>query len=129
MAFTLEKQTLVDGHNLLVVKVTFSSDAAADVTKGVLIDVSDYSPDPSTSLRLMEVMGAVQGFFVTLFWDGTGDAQIITIPDANPIHECYEKFGGIQNNTVSGGNGDILYSTSGAASADTGHLIFCFRKQ
>lgn len=126
MVGTITIQKLIDGSRNTVIKATIGGDA--DLTNAVLFDASAYV-GANTHNKLMKVEFASSGFSAKLLWDATVNVDLITLPDNHMETQCYKFFGGIINNAGTGKTGDILITTTGLASGDSGHIILYIKKK
>lgn len=126
MANTITKQTIVDSERNLVVKVTIAGDNSGDESATLLIDLSDYAPSERegapTSVKLMRVIGSLDGFTATLEWDADSNVDAWTIP-ADASHVDFGLFGGLVNNAGIGVTGDIAISTNGLGSENGSFVL------
>ena len=127
MAITVTKQTLVDGERNVVVKLDLVSDAAADVTDQVLVSKADYT-GTFTDLKIMAVQAGLVGFSMKLTWDATANVDALDLPEGEDVYD-FHLIGGLINNAGTGKTGDILFSTTGAASGERATLILEMRKR
>lgn len=120
MADTVSTQTLIDGQRDLVVKLTNLSDSTGEsaVKK---VDVAS-----GTVLKLMRVYYSVNGMVASLFWDADTDVRLLDL--AGDGDHDFRDFGGIPNNAGAGVTGDVLLTTTGAASGDSYWIILWFHK-
>lgn len=126
MADAVTSQTILDGDRLAIFKFTNISDGTGEtaVTK---IDVSTLAPDqynqPCTGCKINKVWALTQGMSVRVLWDATTDVPCILIPENQMYTMSFNEFGGLSNNAGTGKNGDVLFTTGGAASGDTYTII------
>lgn|SRR3990167_2856253 len=130
MTITVTKQTLLEGSRNLVVQVNITADATAEATAATLIDASDYVLGlTSTDLKLMKLVYATSGVALRFLWEATTDVPFLALsPDASG-ELCWEDAGGLINNSGTGKNGDINYSTQGLTSGDYAALTFYLKKK
>lgn len=129
MAITYTKQTIIDGTKRTIVKITLESSAAADDTKAILFNASDYTP-AVTSNALESITYELNGFSADLYWDADTDIPLISLEQDHAEHLCFEKFGGLVNNSAAANRtGDILITTHGTAANDMGYIILTIRKK
>jgi hypothetical protein len=126
MAGEITIQKIADGSRNVIIKATIGGDA--DLTNAVLFDASAYIGE-NTSNKLVKLWYASEGFAAQLLWDATVNVPLITLPDSHMEKQCYQYFGGLTNNAGTGKTGDILITTSGLASGDTGHIILFIQKK
>ena len=128
MATTVTKQTLHDGERNLVVKVNFVGDADGDAADQNLIDISTYTPVPTT-IKIEKIWAQFRGFSLDLHWDADTNVDILTIPAEEPFDMDWRNIGGLINNGGAGVTGDILYSESGMGAGDEGSIILWIKKR
>lgn len=127
MAFTVTRQTIVDGSSYCVIKFHLVSDATAEATNQVLLDVSDLNP--GTDLVKIECVDAMlRGFSVDLHWHADTNVDILTIPAEGQLIADFRYHGGLNNNAGPGRTGDILFTTTGGTSGDEGTILLKMRK-
>lgn len=127
MANVITRQTLVDGEVNLVVKATIVGDGVAgDYSDELLIDLSTYTGSAST-VKIMRLKAALNGFSATLEWDATTNVDAYSIPADESVYLDFRSEGGLINNAGTGVTGDILIDTSGLG-AEEGTIILYMRK-
>lgn len=121
MADAVTSQTILDGDRLYIAKYTNISDGTGEtaVTK---IDVSTLASNQwglvCNGVIINKIWALTDGMGVNILWDATADVIAITVPQNQMYTMSYNEFGGIQNNSGSGSNGDVLFSTVGASAGD-----------
>lgn len=126
MADAVTSQTILDGERLFIAKFTNISDSTGEaaVTK---IDVSTLNPSAAgnacNGVKINKVWAQTQGMSVDILWDATTDLICETIPENQFYLMDYSSFGGLPNNAGTGKNGDVLFTTVGAASGDRYTII------
>lgn len=126
MADAVTSQTILDGERLFIAKFTNISDGTGEaaVTK---IDVSTLNPNAAgnacNGVKINKVWAQTQGMSVDILWDATTDLICETIPENQFYLMDYSSFGGLPNNAGTGKNGDVLFTTVGAASGDRYTII------
>ena len=132
MADAVTSQTIIDGPHTAVLKFTNISDGTGEsgVTK---VDVSALSAsgngDPCTGVAIERLWWQCIGMKVQILWDATADQFCIELGENQSGNHDYTIFGGLTNNAGAGKNGDIKFTTVGAAVADTYTVILYLRKQ
>lgn len=66
---------------------------------------------------------------VQILWNATTNLFCIELGENQSGSHDYTVFGGLTNNSGSGKNGDVLFTTVGATSADTYTVILYLRKK
>ena len=136
MADAVTSQTLIDGDLYAVMKFTNISDGTGEsaVTK---VDVSALqalgsntaSQKTCTGVVIERIWWQCIGMKVQILWDATSDQFCIELGENQSGNHDYTIFGGLTNNAGAGKNGDIKFTTVGAAVADTYTVILYLRKQ
>lgn len=128
MADTVASNVIFKGSQRYAVQITNISDGTGEsgVTK---VDISTLTGPQNvapTAVTLEEVLWNVQGFTsVRLYWDHTTD-DVMKVLNASGYHD-YTKVGGLKDPRSPGGTGDVLLTTSGAASGATYDITLVFR--
>ena len=122
MAFT--SQVLVDGPRNYVIKIAgTTSDASA-----LLVDVSTLNP-PCEKVRLDQISYDIGvGCIVSLLWDATADVTAITLSEGPGQTMCFKNIGGIQNDAGAGVTGDVLLTSTVAASQSYTLVLWFVKK-
>jgi hypothetical protein len=132
MADAVTSQTLADGPKYAVLKFTNISDGTGEsaVTK---VDVSALASsadgDACSGVVIERIWWQCIGMKVQILWDATSDQFCIELGENQSGNHDYTIFGGLTNNAGAGKNGDIKFTTVGAAVADTYTVILYLRKQ
>jgi hypothetical protein len=126
MADAVTSQTILDGERLFIGKFTNISDGSGE-TAVVKINASSLSPSAfgfaCNGVKINKIWAQTLGMGVDILWDATTDVVCETIPSDVMYHMCYDSFGGISNNSGAGKNGNVLFSTVGAANGDRYTII------
>lgn len=120
-------QTIVDGSRISVISTVIVGNGG-DLTDQVIYDASSFV-DPTTDNKIMWIKHSMVGFSGFLSWDATANIVFYPIPAEEAQHTSFVEFGGIINNAGAGKTGDILLTTSGLGSGDTGLIIFQINKK
>ena len=122
MADAVTSQTLMDGERLAIMKFTNISDGTGEtlVTK---VTVSSLAASGSgracTGVIVNKITSVCHGMEVRMYWDATTDVPFfLTTVNTNYMND-FADIGGITNNSGTGKNGNILFSTSDATAGDT----------
>lgn len=115
MADTVDVQTIHSGPRKLVVRCTGYSDGTGEVD-AIKVDKSTLTGpiglEPS-KLVIEELEWNLRGYnYIILEWDRTTDQEIAIL--ASSGYKDYRPYGGLVDN-ASGGTGDVVLTTSGAA--------------
>jgi len=127
MANVITIQTLVDGAQNTVVKVTGALDTS-NMSSTAIVDPATLVPVP-TQLRIDDIEFAISDQLeLRLQWDAAAPVDIVPLAGRGEMH--FIDIGGLQNNAGAGKNGKILLSTVGWASGvQVFSLILKLRKQ
>ena len=129
MANTIEVQTIEDGERNYIIRLHIEGDGSGEETATQIIDVSTLHNSP-TSLTLMRVSSAFVGFSAELYWDATANVHFWILPDY--IQDVSFDGGmnsGIPNNAGTGVTGDVLVTTMGLVTGESGHAYMWFIKK
>lgn len=130
MADTVDSLVVFSGNNRYVVRLTNISDGTGEsgvikVDKSALIGPDGVNA-PS-KLVLEEMQWSIQGFSsVRLAWDHTTDDEISVLGSGNGFFN-FKNAGGLVDPGSTGGTGDILLTTAGAASGATYDITLVVR--
>lgn len=130
MADTVDSLVVFSGNNRYVVRLTNISDGTGEsavikVDKSALIGPDGVNPPGR--LVLEEVQWSIQGFSsVRLAWDHTTDDEISVLGSGNGFFN-FKNAGGLVDPNSTGGTGDILLTTAGAASGATYDITLVVR--
>jgi len=122
MADSVTSQTLLDGERLAIMKFTNISDGTGEtaVTK---VNVSTLTASNSgkacTGVTVTKITSACHGMEVRMYWDASTDVPFFLSTVNTNYENDFSNFGGITNNSGTGKNGNIVFSTSDASSGDT----------
>ena len=112
----------MDGERLAIMKFTNISDGTGEtlVTK---VTVSSLAASGSgracTGVIVNKITSVCHGMEVRMYWDATTDVPFfLTTVNTNYMND-FADIGGITNNSGTGKNGNILFSTSDATAGDT----------
>jgi hypothetical protein len=122
MADTVTSQTLFDGERVAIMKFTNISDGTGEtaVTK---VNVSSLASSGAgkacTGVIVNKITSLCHGMEVRMFWDATTDVPFFLTTVNTNFENDFLKIGGITNNSGTGKNGNILFTTSDASAGDT----------
>mgnify|MGYP003637485196 FL=1 len=122
MADAVTSQTLLDGERLAIMKFTNISDGTGEtaVTK---VNASSLTASNSgqacTGVVVNKITAVCHGMEVRMYWDASTDVPFFLSNVNSNYENDFSKFGGITNNSGTGKNGNIVFSTSDASSGDT----------
>ena len=120
MADAVTSQTIFDGSKRAIMKFTNVSDGTGE-TGVVKVDVSALNPYNGmtcTSVNIERIEAVTIGMGVDILWEATTDALCMTLGSDQFFAFDFSRFSGIVNNAGAGKNGDILFTTVGAAAGD-----------
>jgi hypothetical protein len=122
MADAVTSQTLLDGERLAIMKFTNISDGTGEtaVTKvNVSTLTSSDSGKACTGVSVSKITAICHGMEVRMYWDANTDVPFFLSNVNSNYTNDFSSFGGITNNSSTGKNGNIVFSTSDASSGDT----------
>ena len=136
MADAVTSQTLSDGDNIAVVKLTNLSDGngEASVKKVDVSALAANSAGATPALATIEqIWYDVGGMRVALEWNATTNVVAAVVGGSAAAgpgsgHMDFRSFGGIKNTLASGYNGDIDLTTHGHTSHDHYTIVLQLRK-
>jgi len=126
MADSVTSQTLLDGERLAIMKFTSISDGTGEtaVTK---VNVSTLTASNSgkacTGVTVTKITSVCHGMEVRMYWDASTDVPFFLATVNTNYENDFSNFGGITNNSGTGKNGNIVFSTSDASSGDTYTIV------
>ena len=122
MADAVTSQTLIDGERLAIMKFTNISDGTGEtaVTK---VNVSTLAKSGSgqacTGVIVNKITSVCHGMEVRMYWDATTDVPFFMSTINTNYENDFSSIGGITNNSGTGKNGNIVFSTADMTSGDT----------
>jgi hypothetical protein len=122
MADAVTSQTLLDGERLAIMKFTNISDGTGEsaVTKvNVSTLTSSDSGKACTGVSVSKITAICHGMEVRMYWDANTDVPFFLSNVNSNYTNDFSSFGGITNNSSTGKNGNIVFSTADASSGDT----------
>jgi hypothetical protein len=122
MADAVTSQTLLDGERLAIMKFTNISDGTGEsaVTKVTASSLAASNSGKACSgVTVTKIMSVCHGMEVRMYWDATTDVPFFLSTVNTNYENDFSKIGGITNNSGTGKNGNIVFSTSDASSGDT----------
>ena len=132
MADTVASQIIDDGPKYSVMKFTNVSDGTGE-SAVAKIDVSalenSADGDACTGVVIERIWWQCIGMKVQILWNATTNLFCIELGENQSGSHDYTVFGGLTNNAGDGKNGDVLFTTIGATSADTYTVIMYLRKK
>lgn len=129
MADTVDVRSLFIGKRRAAYRFTNVSDGTGEAAV-VKVDISTLTgPDgvsAATKTVIEQIEWSMQGFTsVRLFWDHTTDDEIVVL--AGSGFKDYREYGGLVDPASTGGTGDILLTTAGAAANATYDITITLR--
>jgi hypothetical protein len=121
MADTVYSIVLRSGPRNYVVRLTNVSDATGEaaVTKVDISTLVNAHGQEVTRTIVKKIQWSIQGFTsVRLFWDHTTDDEIAVLSSGVGMMD-WTQYGGLHDPASTGGTGDILLTTAGAAANAT----------
>jgi len=122
MADAVTSQTLLDGERLAIMKFTNISDGTGEtaVTK---VNVSTLTASNSgkacTGVTVTKITSVCHGLEVRMYWDASTDVPFFLSTINTNYENDFSNIGGITNNSGTGKNGNIVFSTADASAGDT----------
>ncbi len=126
MTGTITVNTVLNGIRDVFITAQIAGDA--DLTNAILFDASAYLPE-DTDNKIWRCSFALNGFSATLFFDASTDTQALALPSDHPHDFEFEWMGGLVNTSSTGKTGDILITTKGLTTGDTGTIILFMKKK
>lgn len=132
MADAVASQTLSDGPRYAVMKFTNTSDGTGEAAV-LKVDVSALAVGADgrtcTGVVIDKIQYMTKGMSVRVLWDATTDVLAFETPLEGDGEQCFESFGGLQNNAGSGKTGDVNFTTVGHTSGDAYTIVLYMRKR
>jgi len=136
MADAVTSQTLSDGDNIAVIKLTNLSDGngEASVKKVDVSALAANSAGATPALASIEqIWYDIGGMRVALEWNATTNVVAAVLGGSAAAgnvsgHMDFRSFGGIKNTEASGADGDIDLTTSGHTNLDHYTIVLQLRK-
>ena len=126
MADNVTSQIILDGERLFIGKFTNISDGTGEAAV-VKVDVSTLTPSASgnacNGVKINKIWMAVHGMEVRILWDADVNLLAWQATSNGPYLMDFSSFGGISNNSGTGRNGDIAFSTHDASAGDSYTII------
>jgi hypothetical protein len=122
MADAVTSQTLIDGERLAIMKFTNISDGTGEtaVTKVNVANLaSSGSGKACTGVIVNKITSICHGMEVRMYWDASTDVPFFMSTINTNYENDFSSIGGITNNSGTGKNGNIVFSTADASSGDT----------
>tara|TARA_Y100000033_G_C2708475_1_gene92148 strand:- start:215 stop:625 length:411 start_codon:yes stop_codon:yes gene_type:complete len=124
MADAVTSTTILDSDKDFIVQLTNVSDGTGE-SAVAKVDVSALKSSTldgkaCSGVKLQKVYYSILGFTkIGLFWNASSDTLCLELnPSADGVLD-FSSFGGLQNTSGSGKNGDINLTTTGHSSGDT----------
>jgi hypothetical protein len=124
MADAVTSTTIIDSDKDFIVQLTNVSDGTGESAVAKVdvsgLKVSSLDGKACSGVKLQKVYYSILGFTkIGLFWNASSDTLCIELnPSADGVLD-FSPFGGLQNTSGSGKNGDINLTTTGHSSGDT----------
>jgi len=112
----------MDGERLAIMKFTNISDGTGEtaVTKVTASSLAASGSGKACSgVIVNKIMSVCHGMEVRMYWDASTDVPFFLSTVNTNYENDFSKIGGIQNNSGTGKNGNIVFSTADASSGDT----------
>ena len=128
MADAVTSTTIIDSDKDFIVQLTNVSDGTGE-SAVAKVDVSglqsnSFNGKACSGVKLQKVYYSILGFTkIGLLWNASSDTLCIELnPSADGVLD-FSPFGGLQNTSGSGKNGDINLTTTGHSSGDTNLIV------
>jgi hypothetical protein len=112
----------MDGERLAIMKFTNISDGTGEtaVTKVTASSLAASGSGKACSgVIVNKITSVCHGMEVRMYWDASTDVPFFMTTVNTNYENDFSKIGGITNNSGTGKNGNILFSTADASSGDT----------
>lgn len=121
MADAVTSQTILDGERLFIAKFTNISDGTGE-SAVVKINAAALNPNSfglaCNGVKINRIWANTHGMEVRILWDATTDVFAWMIPQNTTYDMSFDSFGGIPNNSGTGKNGNLLFTTVDASNGD-----------
>lgn len=115
----------MDGSIVTEIRVYILGDGTGEETDKVVVDASALDGANNAS-QVREIQWATTGFTALLEYDQTADDPIAFLPEGEG-KLCFKKAP-IANDGGAGNTGDIVMTTVGLGSGDSGEIIISLKK-
>lgn len=122
MANTLTENVRLDGERKLVLEYQITGDGSGEESDTVLVDFSGLSANGFAEFAIQKILWSLTGFSVTLDWDATANVKAFECPQGDGGYDFGLIGGPLVNTAGTGKTGDLLISTSGLGSNDSGTI-------
>jgi hypothetical protein len=126
MADNVTSQVILDGERLFIGKYTNISDGTGEAAV-VKVDVSTLNRNSfnlaCNGVKINKIWMAAHGMEVRILWDADVNLLAWQVTSNGPYLMDFSSFGGISNNSGTGRNGDIAFSTHEATAGDSYTII------
>jgi hypothetical protein len=122
MADAVTSQTLIDGERVAIMKFTNISDGTGEtaVTKVNVANLaSSGSGKACTGVIVNKITSVCHGMEVRMYWDASTDVPFFMSTINTNYENDFSSIGGITNNSGTGKNGNIVFSTADMSAGDT----------
>lgn len=127
-------QTLVDAADDLVIKITKKFTNTTNESATNIVDVSGLAANAGgtacSAVAIQKVKAQISGVTVELLWDATTDVSCLKLDgDVDMDYSDVPGERALTNNSAAGKTGDLLLTTTGAASGDFFNIVlYCLKK-
>jgi len=112
-------------------KFTNTTNESATKVVDVSTLAANIDGDDCTEVSIAKIDAIISGVDVELLFDATANTSAIKLSGAgqHSYMEDWSDFGGLENDAGAGKTGDVLLTTTGAASGDFMHIVLhCIKK-
>ena len=120
MPNTITENKILDGRKL-VLEYQITGDGSGEESDTVLVDFSGLASGFS-EFCIQKALWALSGFSATLDWDATTNVKALECPEGEGGFDFSQIGGPIINRSGTGKTGDLLITTVGLGSGDSGTL-------
>ena len=126
MADAVASQTIFDGEHTAIMKFTDISDGTGE-SKVTKVTASSLLPNAAgfacNGVVLKKIYASTHGVEVQIWWDATTDVLAWMVPQNSQYTWDFSDFGGLSNNSGTGKNGNVLFSTIDTSAGDMYSIV------
>lgn len=122
MANTITENVRLDGARKLVVEYHISGDGTGEETDTVLVDWSGLTANGFSEFAIERIVWSLTGFSATLDWDATTNVKALECVEGSDGYDFTLVGGPLINTAGTGKTGDLLFTTVGLGSGDSGTI-------
>lgn len=122
MANTVTIRKAIDGSRLFSTQIDIVGDGSGEETATVIVDCSALAGAPS-DFKIRAIQWSLDGFSAELLWDATTNVHAFTLPAGSDGLRFSDTGAHLLNNSGAGKTGDLLITTIGLGSGQSGTII------